>query len=167
MVAKMEHKVGGATTFFNVFQHSLVSRASITLERKAKEAVRDLRDIILKQKYNWQPLSSEYEDYKENHELDPRTLIATGEYVQNIVAWKDEYGFWHVGPRPNHIHEPSGLPLVVLARIHEYGTSTVPARPMYRPYYARLVKDLPILQRMIIRDAKKQSHPQGVKIRIL
>lgn len=68
-------------------------------------------------------LSSKWSDYKSSHGLDPRTLIATGEYLESFKVTR-------IGTRTWKLH-PEGQE--ELAEWLEYGTRTMPARPHW--YY--------------------------------
>lgn len=66
---------------------------------------------------------------------DPRTLIATGFYVNSIKVVEQKKGkgwTYYLGFEPNAQH-PGGLPLHVLARILEYG-ARIKVTPKMRAY---------------------------------
>lgn len=97
----------------------------------AESIVNEVKETIDLQKLDWIPLSTKYLRYKERHNLDTRILIATSFYRDNIT-WYVKGGTVYFGVK-DIVHEPSGMPLPILARIHEFGTSTVPARPLWHP----------------------------------
>jgi hypothetical protein len=84
------------------------------------------------------PLSPAYVKEKARRGEDGRTLVATGDYIAGIQVKKADLPgagvAWGIGLEPR-AHEPSGLPLVVLANILERGSAAanVPARPHWRP----------------------------------
>jgi Phage virion morphogenesis family len=101
----------------------------------AKDLVRELRSRIRQQAFvGWAPLNPEYKDRKQKEGFDTRTLIKTGEYVNAID--------WHITPAGNvtigfnkRTHTGSGLPMLKLAKILEYGSAkqNIPARPHWGP----------------------------------
>jgi hypothetical protein len=89
------------------------------------------------------PLNEKYANWKANQDppLDPRILIATGEYVNSIDARKvDIFGDVVEVNVPDETHESSGMNLRELAAVHEYGQRSfkdsgkgIPPRPHWRP----------------------------------
>jgi hypothetical protein len=98
---------------------------------------------ILQQTIPMKPLSPGYADYKARHKpdpLDPRILIATGEYVNSIAARRKAGGDIVDVNVPDEKHESSGMNLRELGRLHEFGSKQhketgkgVPPRPHWRP----------------------------------
>lgn len=95
---------------------------------------------ILQQLLPMPELNSAYIQYKIRKELDPRKLVATGEYVNSIAARKKSGGDIIDVNVPDVTHGPSGLSMKELARIHEYGQRKfketgkgIPPRPHWRP----------------------------------
>ena len=127
--------------FFSLFKKDALLLANTQNKKFAREAVRELKEVIRKQKYDWEPLTEGYAKYKERKGLDKRILIATGDYVKRGIVMRVSSGFVFVGPKEG-THEPSGLPYEVLAKIHEYGTKDgrIPARPLYRPVLSVLLR---------------------------
>lgn len=77
------------------------------------------------------PLTKKYLQLKLRLGLDPRTLIASGAYLEAIVLLELVPDLvWRVGPDPESRHKPSGLKFDQLIRIHEFGTEVIPARPV-------------------------------------
>ncbi len=91
------------------------------------------------------PLSANWLGRKRALGLDLRTLISTGTYVRNIRVFhrRDRalrMRSWRVDLPPTmHARTPEGrispITLQELAAIQEYGTTRVPARPHWRPYW--------------------------------
>ena len=87
--------------------------------------------------FKHEPLAERTIRNKMQRELDARKLIATGAYIEGIEVRKfvlPKVGVaWGVG-MADRVHEPSGLPLVALAKILERGSATakMPARPHWR-----------------------------------
>jgi len=84
------------------------------------------------------PLSAKWVVEKAARRLDGRTLVATGDYIRGIEVRKATIPgagvAWGVGLESRN-HEPSGLPLIALARILEAGSAAakIPPRPHWRP----------------------------------
>ena len=65
-------------------------------------------------------------------------LIATEDYIESIGIQEVREGKTDLRVRvgvPNATHESSGLNYNKLGRIHEYGTSKIPARPHWGPAF--------------------------------
>jgi hypothetical protein len=99
----------------------------------AKQFADDLKAIISRQLIAWVPLSKGYARYKRRMGLDPRTLIATGKYVNSIQPIQQPDGNWLVSVPNTPLGDGSKHTLRDLARWLEYGTRTMPARPHWRP----------------------------------
>lgn len=110
------------------------------------EFVDELKFRIASQSFNHVALNVGYKQGKIRARLDPRILIATGEYLNSIMYEQLE----ETGPDVAFIcgvrrgtHQPSGLPVHVLARIMEYGAvrqgrRVIPPRPHWRPMFATM-----------------------------
>mgnify|MGYP001447643462 CR=1 FL=1 len=121
-----------------------------------------------KEGFVWAALSERYLRWKKRRGLDPRILIATGEYVKNIGIEKvkghfrkekGKKGIILVKPEdgkqadgkdvayvvcvPDRKHQASGLNFRRLARIHEFGSvkAHIPARPHWRPLWKEFKSD--------------------------
>ena len=90
-----------------------------------------IRQVLEGQRYNWKPLSVDYAKYKAKYGLDPRILISTEEYKDSIKVFRTKDTGYLVGV-PHKLHSESDLYLDDLAKIHEFGTETIPARPLWR-----------------------------------
>jgi hypothetical protein len=165
--------------FVNVFRGQMVRIADEEMKSLAHEFAETVRQNIYNQTYRLKPLSRAYLRWKRNTGLDERILIATGTYVKSIKAIprlktkkteryvatrpggprvlttirETRIATWSVGV-PDGIHKPSGLPFTTLARIHEFGTRTIPARPHWRPAWSATVRTK---GREVIRTVKKRS----------
>jgi hypothetical protein len=133
------------------------------------EAARDLahrvRLAIREQVYVWADLSEAYARFKELHDLDSRTLIAEGKYVQAIRWRRIPYGIT-VAPS-ERIHQRAQVSYRQLAEWLEYGTFDEdnnvlnPPRPHWRPVIAEFRKQrLPFykerIRRILVRKMKTQ-----------
>lgn len=104
----------------------------------AADFVSELKKRIQAQSFKgWAPLNVEYKQYKKAKGFDTRTLIKTGEYLNSIGWRRTPAGNISVGSR-KRVHSASGLPMMKLARIHEYGSAKagIPPRPHWGPTIA-------------------------------
>lgn len=117
----------------------------------AREVIKDEGDYlaariqlnILQQLLPMPELSPRYARWKATRTpdpLDPRKLIATGEYVSSIAARKKAGGDIVDVNVPDETHQASGMNMRKLAQIHEYGQKSfketgkgIPPRPHWRP----------------------------------
>lgn len=127
--------------FGAIFKVQAQIAATKTSKKVAQEIVKEAKEILETQRYNWKPLKDYYKRWKIKEGLDERILIATGFYRDNIKWWVDRAGNIHFGVRPKVIHKPSGMPLWQLARIHEYGTRRIPSRPLWRPLLSKHLRN--------------------------
>lgn len=88
----------------------------------------------------WPPLSVTYVRYKQRHRLSMKMWKATGLLEQSIVARK-RLGYWYVGVDPSKRYR-NGMKVIDIARCMEYGTSRMPARPLFRPIFEDIRKNL-------------------------
>jgi hypothetical protein len=126
--------------FINVFKHSVAAMADEAMGELAVYISQELKTRIRKQSFAHRPLSRRYVEYKKKAKLDPRILIASGNYVNAISARKRKLRgdlVWTVGV-PDTIHGPSGMSYTQLARILEFGSAKrgIPPRPHWRPVWA-------------------------------
>ena len=125
--------------FSNVLNVQIEIHAFKYIQEIAKAMTEEALAILEDQRYAWEPLTQKYWDWKDRRGLDTRVLIATGFYQEHI-NWgvrDDNSVWWGV---EDVIHPPSGLPLRVLARIHEFGTAVIPARPLWRPLLSKYLR---------------------------
>jgi hypothetical protein len=107
------------------------------------EGLKDSIQLVLQnQSFNWKPLNVKYLAKKFQSGLDVKILLATHEYynsieVQRIQSTTDGV-MYRIGVKDG-IHKPSGLEYNTLAKIHEFGTSSIPPRSHWRPVWARFV----------------------------
>jgi len=90
------------------------------------EARKRIVESVENQTFTVEGLSKRYEEYKVTHGLDPRVLIATGEYLDSISVTKIADGVWALRPEGTTKH---GLSMEELGSILEYGGDDMPARP--------------------------------------
>jgi len=125
--------------FINVLRTELELKPYQYTEEIAREIVAEAKSILDTQKYHWKPLQEAYLARKIRVGRDPRILIATGFYQEHINWGYSPNGNLWVGV-DNIIHPDADISLVVLARIHEYGTATIPARPLWRPLLSKYIR---------------------------
>ncbi len=128
--------------FVNVLNTEVSIQAFNYTEDIAEAMVKEAKEILDSQRYAWKPLSDAYLDHKIRVGKDARILIATGFY-QDHIAWgrNPDKTIW-VGVE-DVTHPDADLPLRVLARIHEFGTADIPARPLWRPLLSKYITQKP------------------------
>jgi hypothetical protein len=134
--AAIKRKKKAFTQFLAMFGNTVSLQATEGNKEIAKAITDEAKLVIEQQRYRHQPLNPDYRDRKEAEGYDTRILIRTGEYLESI-SWGVTHGRVWAGVPSRKIHEDSGLPLHVLARIHEFGTSTIPPRPVWRPLLSK------------------------------
>jgi hypothetical protein len=128
--------------FLAIFQNAASLQATQAAKDAAKAIAEEAKEVIESQGFDWEPLSPRYLQRKIDEGYDPRMLIRTREYLEGI-GWGVTHNRVWTGVPPNKIHQGSKLPLIILAKIHEFGTKTTPARPLWRTLLAKQVKDKP------------------------
>jgi hypothetical protein len=129
-----------------MFKEALYNAGQREAFQQATEFKGYIKNTIKKQRYNWKPLSEPYKQHKENKRLDPRIYIASGETLSKIIVKKTKRGYF-VGMAEGK-HSKAGLEYGTLMAIHEWGNSTNPARPIWRPAISvfsrrgKLIKDV-------------------------
>lgn len=152
------------TRFIAAFKQAVELEATKTNKKLAAALVEEVTDAIERQTYDWEPLKPKYLDKKIEQGYDPRTLVRTREYLDSI-SWGVTGGKIWAGIKMGSMHS-SGLPMAKLARIHEFGTAVVPARPLWRPALSivlRRNKKYRSAYRAAIRRATKSFARRGVK----
>lgn len=125
---------------FGEFKKLALSQGKAATEDLANSVVKEMVEVIEKQKFRVKKLSPFYAKYKALKKQDPRIFIATGEYLSSIKAKKIKDGSFECGPDAEMTHTDAKVTMDVLQRIHEYGTSKIPARPIWRKIHKRLKK---------------------------
>ncbi len=122
------------------------------------------------------PLSWAYRLRKRFHHLDPRTMIATGTYLDSIqvhertTAGRASSGRFSAQERPILVMEinidpsaramgldgtPTNVPMRMVAAVNEFGSSAahVPARPHWAPFFLDMATNTaPVLGRRMTAD---------------
>jgi hypothetical protein len=117
------------------------------------------------------PLAESTVAKKMRYDLDPRTMIATEHYVEEIKIFKRavKRGYlYFVGHSPQAMskdenRELTYTPLRLVAKVQEYGSESrnIPARPHWAPHLSTLKKELPAEARKIRRAILKDM--RGIK----
>lgn len=140
--------------FATIFKRTARAEASNLLRSLAAKVVKEVKTALLEQRYAWVPLTEDYLKAKIKAGLDTRTLLATLFYFHHISWWRDSNGV-HMGV-PNVQHPTAKIPLGMLARVHEYGTARIPARPLWRPALSKILREFPKLREEYYRKVKSQ-----------
>lgn len=144
--------------FLTVLEDSPVFIAADYLEEIAQDMADDVVKYIEKQPHYWPVLKERYREWKLRNELDERMLIATGDYIDSIGIQQIKRGKGvqiRVGV-PNKTIEDTDLKYDQLARIHEYGTETIPARPHWRPVFNKWRRRKGVMSRKLLKDIEEE-----------
>lgn len=122
-----------------------------------------LRQVILAQELDWEPLSERWLKYKIKKGWDTRILRATGAYVNSIQPRKVSKHVYKVAP--SNRKTKSGATLHQIGSYLEYGTVNadgsmrMPARPHWRPVWEEFLRE----QGEIVAEMKKHFVANLVK----
>lgn len=110
----------------------------------AEEYKERLRQAVINQSRasQWAPLNKAYREHKIRTGLNPGMWIATSKLIESIVVI-DKSGRIEIGVDRRKKH--NGTPLTTIVRALEYGTKTIPPRPLFRPIRKELVREVPQL----------------------
>lgn len=156
--ARVKSKTTSSTLpphFITTFGKKVLLRANKKTRALAQEIVTDAKVAIRTQKYNWAPLSDRYLERKQRLGLDERIYMATREYVNKGIGVFEKDGYVFAGPKRG-THKPSGLEYRVLARILEFGTDTIPARPLWRLLLSNALRKSEYLRKSLRSDTAKR-----------
>jgi len=143
------------TRFANVLQTNVEIQAFKYVQEIAEAMTNEAKEILETQRYSWQPLSQGYWEWKDRNNLDTRILIATGFYQEHISGGVEGGKVWW--GVEDIVHEPSGLDLKFLARIHEFGYGHVPARPLWRPLLSKYIRLSPQFAKRYRREVERAA----------
>lgn len=109
----------------------------------AKLIQADLIKTIENQSYKskWKPLSPSYLEYKKRKGLSSKIWKASGNMVSSIYKINKKNKIL-IGVTASRKYPNSKRTLYEVARTLEYGTSTVPARPLFRPVINKYYKNM-------------------------
>lgn len=121
----------------------------------AEEYVEELKETVYKQLWNWKPLNEDYLKSKISGGLDPRIFIARGDFVKAIGVYPTADGQPRIGFPEDDYHPRAKIGLRLLARFLEFGTSKMPARPLWRPMHSIAVRRMKITARQLREKAER------------
>jgi len=116
-------------------------------QQGVRQVAEDARDKLVEgikeqvfQSFRQFPLADETVARKERLGLDGRVMMATGHYVNSIKVVQEDENTFRVGfeegeKAVDEQGRPVDIELDQVARAHEFGTSTLPARPHWRPVF--------------------------------
>jgi len=109
------------------------------LRNLGRATVKLIKEHIDKQDLDWIPLSSSTINTKGHDSVYLETGTFRNSIKYRIQSPSVQAAILDIKPEGDH---PSGLPIEVLSRYLEYGTSRIPARPLWRPSFEEM-KRLP------------------------
>lgn len=112
----------------------------------AQEYRRRLKKAVITQELaaGWKPLNAAYKQHKIETGLNPGMWIATSRLINSIVVVKTGMRF-EVGIDKRKKTTPGGEYLYDVALALEYGSGKIPPRPLFRPVYLSMIKDMNML----------------------
>ncbi len=123
---------GKVQVLFNDLNKNILEIARKSQRSIAEKYVRKVKAHLKNQDVpGWTPLSPAYADFKMGKYGHEDILIASGQYYQNIKAWR-EGGIYHAGV-PSGISYPGGPEIAKVAGLHELWAS-IPGKP-HRPLW--------------------------------
>lgn len=106
-----------------------------------QEVIRAIRTQRYKDK--WVPLSPGYLEWKKKNNMSLHIWEATGFLKNSIeVNYDDRYHRFIVGPSPRTRYPGSSMTVLKVSRYMEYGTSKMPARPLFGPIQVYISKNI-------------------------
>lgn len=115
----------------------------------ALKYIENVRRYVDKQIKRWVPLSVRYLEYKKSKGLSLKTWEATGELMKGLKFDKRKRAVTFDKRRR---HKMSGLPYMTIARSNEYGDLNHPPRPLFRPIYLLMRKNIRRYYREFLRE---------------
>ena len=120
--------------YFGLLPDIIRNTGEAFIKSLASDTAKEIKHRIVTQSYKHVPLTSNYKRWKKKKGYDPRILIRTRFLLDNIGSFKDSVNkagiIYTVGVKD--IGYPDGKRLQTIARYLEYGTSRMPARPIFR-----------------------------------
>jgi len=123
-------------SWLNGLKVAPMGESSNALENLGKAIQKKVKQHITDQDIDWVPLSS-YTIQKKGHD---RIYLETLEYTKKIDfdVLKSSASKWELIVYPKGDHQASGLSMQLLAMYLEYGTKSIPARPLWRVVFEEL-----------------------------
>lgn len=109
----------------------------------ANEYRERLKQAVIRQSLadGWVSLNPAYKEHKIRTGLNPGMWVATERLIESIVVVR--YGMEiQVGIDRRKVEKVSRTPLHLIAKALEYGTDTIPARPLFRPVLLSMYRDI-------------------------
>lgn len=119
----------------------------------AEEYKERLRQAVAKQQRasQWAPLNKAYKRHKVRTGLNPGIWIATSKLIESLVVVTGP-GRVEIGVDRRKKH--NGTPLTTIVKALEYGTRTIPPRPLFRPIRQEMERDIPSLVETYKKEGK-------------
>lgn len=150
----------------SVKEGSLVAQTKI-----CQEICKRIKNHLKNQDLNWEPLSEAYEKRKEEEGLDSGTLIAYGNYYNNIKVWrKGAEHFVYVGVKKGMYTRDlrgkrSRLDIATIAAVHEFSSGIrVPRRPLWNPTI-REMGGAPGLKKLYVKHLVGVLRSRGIPVK--
>lgn len=147
----MANKIPDLRSILNDLAAHARAEGERALGRLADDVSKDFRAQLKAQDFKAfgaNPLNPKYLQWKRRKKLDPRIMIRTGHYLAAIKPQAPVKKGRAIGirigflPTDRAVHwktrRPIAYTLNALAMAQEFGTETIPARPHWRPYFAKL-----------------------------
>jgi hypothetical protein len=133
----------GTKNWFNEFPAGAPRRTVRVMDRFARKVARDVRTHIINQDLDWTELAASTVSRKGH----PFIYIDSGKYANSITLNRKKEGDkFHIILAPRRGMASGGLTFQELGLYMEYGTTTMPARPLWRPTYDKVLKEAPFTE---------------------
>ena len=156
-----------AVIILDVFNNTVQPILKEEAESLANEFCQTLKDNIRTHDIQYQKVSPRTLRNKRIKNQPSTPLIATGQYLDNIVVRPTKGGFTvgvgkgiHASNHHSKEYGGGSVSLRRLARWLEFGTATMPARPHCRPTWAAFLRKKEITKRHIA----KRTREAGMKV---
>lgn len=104
--------------------------------------IKEVKRCIDTQSIQWEPLSKPYLLSKARKGLSTNIWEATSQLKDTLSVRKSAGMVLTIGWKRTERHKGSKTPIYKIARSLEYGTRTIPPRPLFRVVYSHMVKSL-------------------------
>ena len=125
----------------------------------AKSFCEEIKRVVIKQKYRWKALNPDYLKFKQRTGRNTGKWISSGLLIKSLRFRK--YGtnspYFCIFFKPD-----KDLDLNFIARCNEYGTITIPARPLFRRTLKKYKADLPKHYAKYLASAKSSHTQRGL-----
>jgi len=124
---------------FRIMYQKDLDDLGIAIENRVKQH-------IARQDLNWTPLAKSTIE-KKGH---GKVYIETTEYMNSIRVQVKTTGRFSLDlvVEPQGFHSGAKMPMGELAKIHEYGTTHIPSRPIWRPTFEEM-QNMPEFAKLI------------------